>query len=157
MRAVGTARTTDCKGRTTEDQLWRVHSQPLTFTTADGNAAFEYGPPLLHVRQSGGKCGTIGEMSAPFGTIGASYLLRWGTVVFDGFNEQVWVAKHRAAASPQPPYAAMATAWNKRGGFTIAFAKDIDDARQRSLLVCNEKNGDCALAPSPPNHPRSHA
>ncbi len=147
MRAVGTARTTDCKGRTTEDHLWHVEDQPLAFTTAEGEAAFEYGPPLLLVRQSGGKCGTIGEMSAPFGTIGASYLLRWGTVVFDGFNERVWVAKHRAAASPQPPYAAMAAAWNKRGGFTIAFAKEIDGARQRSLSVCNEKNGDCALAP----------
>ena len=66
--------------------------------------------------------------------------------MFDGFNERVWVAKHRAAASPQPPYAAMAAAWNKRGGFTIALAKDINDARQRSLSVCNEKNGDCALA-----------
>jgi hypothetical protein len=41
------------------------------------------------------RCGGISTFAEPFAQIGASWLSRWGTSVFDGLNSAVWIPARR--------------------------------------------------------------
>ena len=113
--------------------------------TREGEPLVQYGPPLLQVKPEVTGCGTVAARKEPFALIGAVYLLRWGATVFDPFSEQVWISKTRAAASPEPPYRAMALASNKNGSW-VARVDDLpEQANTRSLAACNAEHGDCSL------------
>jgi hypothetical protein len=114
MTRAGTAVNSDCQGNRSEDDLWQVDTAPLVFTTQDGRPLFEYAAPSLQVRGKS-PCGTIGNRRESIGTIGALFLPRWGTVVFDGLNERVWVRGTTAVASPHDAYRSIALAQNESG------------------------------------------
>jgi hypothetical protein len=88
---------TDCRGNRSVPALWRVQGNPLQITTHEGEAVFEFEPPLLEVKPTPTSCGGIATSPEPMGQIGAEYLQRWGTFVLDPFNERVWVKKAQAA------------------------------------------------------------
>ena len=99
MKRSGSVVNSDCQGNRSEDDLWQVDTTPLVFVTQDGQPLFEYAAPTLQVRGKS-PCGTIGNRPEPIGTVGALFLPRWGTVVFDGLNERVWVPRANDAISP---------------------------------------------------------
>jgi hypothetical protein len=84
---------TDCHGRRFAPQIWRVQESPLQMTTREGETLFAYEPPLLEVKSTSTDCGGIATSPSAMGQIGAVYLERWGSLVLDPFNEQVWVKK----------------------------------------------------------------
>jgi hypothetical protein len=88
---------TDCRGNRSIPALWRVQGSQLEITTRGGEVVFEFEPPLLEVKPTPTSCGGIAISPEPMGQIGAEYLRRWGTFVFDPFNERVWVKKAHAA------------------------------------------------------------
>jgi hypothetical protein len=86
---------TDCRGNAVTPALWQVKGVPLQITTREGNALFAYEEALLEVKPTPTVCGGIATTSEPMGQVGAEYLRRWGTVVLDPFNEQVWLKAAR--------------------------------------------------------------
>jgi hypothetical protein len=86
---------TDCRGNAVTPALWQVKGVPLQVTTREGNTLFEYEEALLEVKPTSTACGGIATSSEPMGQVGAEYLRRWGTVVLDPFNEQVWLKAAR--------------------------------------------------------------
>jgi hypothetical protein len=85
----------DCRGNAVTPALWQLQGVPLQITTREGNALFAYENALLEVKPTPTVCGGIATTSEPMGQIGAEYLRRWGTVVLDPFNEQVWLKAAR--------------------------------------------------------------
>jgi hypothetical protein len=144
MKRAGSAITSDCQGNRSEDDLWQVDTVPLVFTTQDGQPLFEYAAPTLQVRGKS-PCGTIGNRPEPVGTVGALFLPRWGTVVFDGLNERVWVPRANDVVSPHDAYRSIALAQNESGGWTVAIRDGLDNAKADSLRLCNEKQGNCRI------------
>jgi hypothetical protein len=86
---------TDCRGSAVTPALWQLKGVPLQIATREGNALFAYEEPLLEVKPTPTACGGIATTSEPMGQIGAEFLRRWGTVVLDPFNEQVWLKAAR--------------------------------------------------------------
>jgi hypothetical protein len=86
---------TDCRGNAVVPALWQVKGVPLQITTRGGKPLFEYEQLLLEVKPTPTACGGIATSPEPMGQIGAEYLQRWGTVVLDPFNEQVWLKAAR--------------------------------------------------------------
>jgi hypothetical protein len=72
------------------NDYWQVDTVPLTVTAAQGEVAGAYAPPVLEVKR-GYACGGIANFHEPLGQVGASWLRRWGTSVFDGPGERIWV------------------------------------------------------------------
>jgi hypothetical protein len=114
------------------------------FTTEDGSVLFEYGPAELQIRGRS-SCGTIGNWSEPIGTLGAPFLPRLGTVVFDGPNRRVWVPKAATVVPAQDAFRGMAFARNEHGGWSLSIRETLDSAREESLKSCNERRADCRI------------
>lgn len=144
MRRAGTSVGSDCDGRRHEDAVWKVDNEPIALTTEEGSVLFEYGPPELEVlgRSS---CGTAGNWSEPIGTVGALFLRRWGTVVFDELNQRVWIPKAGTIAPAQDAFRAMAFARNEQGGWSVSIRETVDNAREESLKSCNKRQDDCRV------------
>jgi hypothetical protein len=85
----------DCRGNDVTPALWQLKGVPLQIATREGNALFAYEDALLEVKPTPTVCGGIATTSEPMGQIGAEYLRRWGAVVLDPFNEQVWLKAAR--------------------------------------------------------------
>ena len=62
---------TDCRGNRSIPALWRVQGNPLQITTREGDAVFEFEPPLLEVKPTPTSCGGIATSPEPMGQIGA--------------------------------------------------------------------------------------
>jgi hypothetical protein len=92
LKRAGDVINSDCEGHRAKDPLWQVAGGPIVLTTADGKPLFEYEMPTLQLLRKT-TCGTAGNWPEPIGAIGARFLPRWGTVVFDGPNRRVWVPK----------------------------------------------------------------
>ena len=118
---------------------------PLAFGAREGQALFQYGPPLLQVKPAATGCGTVAARKEPFALIGAVYLLRWGATVFDPFSERVWISRNRAAEAPEPPYRAMALASNTNGSWVARIDDVPGQANARTLAACKIQHGDCSL------------
>jgi hypothetical protein len=144
MNPAGTAENIDCLGTKVDDKQWQVDSAPLVFSTQDGQRLFEYSPPTLQVHAAS-PCGTIGNHREPLGMVGALFLARWGTVVFDGLNERVWVTSNRTPVSPHEVYRSIALARNETGGWSVTDADSLDSAKAESVSLCNEKRGNCKI------------
>jgi hypothetical protein len=147
MKQMGTVTTIDCKGTKSDDKLWQLEGVPFAFATQDGQSLFEYSPPTLQVRGPT-QCGTIGAHSEPLGTVGALMLARWGTVVFDGPNEKLWVTKNGSPTTSQAAYRSIALARNDGTGWAATIGNTFDNAKAASLSSCNEKYGDCKIEAS---------
>jgi hypothetical protein len=74
------------------NDYWRVESAPVKVDAVSGQVAGSYPPPVLEVKL-GQACGGIANFNEPLGQIGASWLRRWGTSVFDGPGERIWVRR----------------------------------------------------------------
>ena len=144
MRAAGTRTNTDCQNHQNVDPVWRVDSEPLVLETETGSVLFEYGPPDFMV---GGKtgCGTIGNHVEPVGLLGALFLPRFGTVIFDGPNQRVWLPKPGTVAPAPDAFRAMAFSRHEGGAWSRATGETLDNARESSLKSCNSPQGGCRL------------
>jgi len=74
------------------NEYWQVDGIPLTMITTDGKPIGVYPPPVLEVKADQ-TCGGISAFDVPFGQLGASWLLRWGTSVYDGPAGRVWIRR----------------------------------------------------------------
>jgi hypothetical protein len=81
--------TVGCSG-TSAYERWQTDYDELSIVTEEGIIVASYQPPLLEVK-TGAQCSGISIFAEPFAQIGASWLLRWGTSVFDGLNSAVWI------------------------------------------------------------------
>jgi hypothetical protein len=144
MRSAGTRTNTDCENHQNVDSKWQVDSEPLVLETETGSVLFEYGPPDLVV---GGKsrCGTIGNHVEPVGLLGALFLPRFGTVIFDGPNQRVWLPKPGAVVPAPDAFRAMAFSRHERGAWLLTTDETLDNARESSLKSCNSPQGGCRL------------
>jgi hypothetical protein len=71
------------------NEYWQVDTASVAVTTPEGQPVDAYPPPMLEVK-AGKRCGGIATFDEPFGQIGASWLHRWNTTVFDGPGERIW-------------------------------------------------------------------
>jgi hypothetical protein len=147
MKPQGTAINRDCNGRHARFPMFQVEGISMSLRVADGGLLFNYGPPLLEV-VSASDCGGIGQKQEPWAMIGALYLLRWGTTIFDAYNERLWVSRSRGSAAPEPPYRAMALAWNVNGGWMLRTAANLATASSLALSACNSQNRNCRISAS---------
>jgi hypothetical protein len=89
--------TLTCSGRTNFERRQTEH-QELAVVTPGGKIVATYPPPLLELKSDNG-CGGISRYAEPFAQIGASWLSRWGTSVFQGsgygVSSTVWIASTR--------------------------------------------------------------
>jgi hypothetical protein len=81
--------TVGCSGTATYER-WQTDYDELSIVTGEGIIVASYQPPLLEVK-TGAHCSGISTFAEPFAQIGTSWLLRWGTSVFDGLNSTVWI------------------------------------------------------------------
>jgi hypothetical protein len=83
-----------CSGRINFER-WQMEYEELAVVTPDGKTVAKYPPPLLELKSNNG-CGGISGYAEPFAQIGASWLSRWGTSVFQGLGSRlsstVWIA-----------------------------------------------------------------
>jgi hypothetical protein len=142
MHRAGTSVNSDCQGHRAEDPIWKVDNEPIVLTTEDGSVLFEYGPPDLQLHD-GGECLT--HWSEPIGTLGALFLPRFGTVVFDGPNRRVWIPKPGTVTPAQDGFRSMAFARDERGAWSLSTRETLDDARAESLKSCNAPRNDCRI------------
>ena len=86
-----------CSGRINFER-WQIEHEELAVVTQDGKTVAKYPPPLLELKSNNG-CGGISGYAEPFAQIGASWLSRWGTSVFQGLGyglrSTVWIASTR--------------------------------------------------------------
>ena len=85
--------TVDCSG-TYIYERWQIEHDELSIVTLDRHTAASYPPPLLEVKTDT-RCSGISTFAEPFAQIGASWLSRWGTSVFDGLSSAVWIRTGR--------------------------------------------------------------
>ena len=81
--------TVGCSG-TYAYERWQVEQDEPSIIAPEGDVAVSYPPPLLEVKTDA-HCGGIAAFAEPFAQIGASWLSRWGTSVFDGLTSAVWI------------------------------------------------------------------
>ena len=91
LREVAGASTIGCAGAGV-NRRWHVETAALTVVTAGGEAAGTWPPPTLE-EKTGTACGGIATFAEPFAQIGASWLIRWRTSVFDGPGGEVWIRR----------------------------------------------------------------
>jgi len=144
MQRAGTSVNSDCQNRRDGDAVWKIDDEPIVFTTEDGAVLFAYGPPDLEIRGRS-SCGTIGNWCEPIGTLGALFLPRLGTVVFDGPNRRVWIPKAGTVVPAQDAFRGMAFARNEHGGWSLSIRETLDSAREESLKSCNGRGADCRI------------
>jgi len=144
MQRTGTLINSDCQNNRDEDAVWKIADEPIVFTTEDGSVLFEYGPPELQIRGRS-SCGTIGNWSEPIGTLGAQFLPRLGTVVFDGPNRRVWIPKAGTVVPARDAFRGMAFARNEHGRWSLSIRDTLESARGESLKLCNEGRADCRI------------
>jgi hypothetical protein len=85
--------TVGCSG-TYAYERWQVDHDELSIIAPEGDVVVSYPPPLLEVKTDA-HCGGIAAFAEPFAQIGASWLSRWGTSVFDGLTSAVWIPAAR--------------------------------------------------------------
>ena len=85
--------TVSCFGTYTYER-WQIEHDELSIVTLDRHTAASYPPPLLEVKTDT-RCSGISTFAEPFAQIGASWLSRWGTSVFDGLSSAVWIRTGR--------------------------------------------------------------
>jgi hypothetical protein len=85
--------TVGCSG-TYAYERWQVDQDELSIVAPEGNVVVSYPPPLLEVKTDA-HCGGISAFAEPFAQIGASWLSRWGTSVFDSLTSSVWIPAAR--------------------------------------------------------------
>jgi hypothetical protein len=142
LQSAGTLATKDCSGKLVDQPMWIAGGSPLSYTTADGQVLFTFGPPRLRLLS-----GTCLLGTQPFAMVGAVAMLRLGALVLDGRNGMVWVKPSRSETSAQPPYDALALSWNASGGWTVSEQPDVEQAKSDALTRCNRDNGgNCSLA-----------
>jgi hypothetical protein len=144
MQRAGTSVNSDCENRRYEDTVWKIDNEPIMFTTGEGFVLFEYGPPEFEVVGKS-PCVPIGNLSEPIGMLGALFLPRLGTVVFDGPNQRVWVPKAGTVAPALDAFRAMAFARSEHGGWLMSIRETLENAREESLRSCNERQSDCRI------------
>ena len=71
-------------------ERWQIEREQVSITTPDGRVVASYPPPLLELKTDV-HCSGISMFDEPFAQIGAFWLSRWGTSVFDGLNSTVWI------------------------------------------------------------------
>jgi len=81
--------TVSCSGTYTYER-WQIEQDELSIVTLGGRSIASFPPPLLEVKTDA-PCNGISTFAEPFAQIGASWLARWGTSVFDGLSSAVWI------------------------------------------------------------------
>jgi hypothetical protein len=81
--------TVGCSGSSTYER-WQIEREEVSIISPGGSVVVSYAPPLLEVKTEG-RCSGISTFAEPFAQIGASWLSRWGTTVFDGLSSTVWI------------------------------------------------------------------
>jgi len=84
--------TIGCSG-TYAYERWQIEREEVSIITPDGRVVANYSPPLLEVKTDV-HCSGISTFNEPFAQVGAFWLSRWGTSVFDGLNSTVWIPRH---------------------------------------------------------------
>jgi hypothetical protein len=85
--------TIGCSGTYTYER-WQIEREEVSIITPDGRVVARYPPPLIEVKTNV-HCSGISTFDDPFAQIGAFWVSRWGTSVFDGLNSTVWIPTHR--------------------------------------------------------------
>ena len=85
--------TVSCSGTYTYER-WQIEREEVSIITPDGRVVASYPPPLLELKTDV-HCSGISMFDEPFAQIGAFWLSRWGTSVFDGLNSTVWIPANR--------------------------------------------------------------
>jgi hypothetical protein len=85
--------TVGCSGIYTYER-WQIEHEGLSIVTPGGHIVASYPPPLLEVKTDA-HCSGISTFVEPFAQIGASWLSRWGTSVFDGLSSAIWILAGR--------------------------------------------------------------
>jgi hypothetical protein len=81
--------TIGCSGTYTYER-WQIEREEVSIITPDGRVVARYPPPLIEVKTNV-HCSGISTFDDPFAQIGAFWVSRWGTSVFDGLNSTVWI------------------------------------------------------------------
>ena len=81
--------TIGCSG-TYAYERWQIEREEVSIISSDGRVVASYPPPLLEIKADV-HCSGISMFDEPFAQIGAFWLSRWGTSVFDGLNSTVWI------------------------------------------------------------------
>jgi hypothetical protein len=84
--------TTGCSGTFTYER-WQIEREEVSIITPEERVVASYPPPLLEIKTDA-QCSGISTFNEPFAQIGAFWLSRWGTSVFDGLNSTVWIPTH---------------------------------------------------------------
>jgi hypothetical protein len=85
--------TVGCSGTYTYER-WQIEHEELSIVTPAGDIVASYPPPLIEVKTDA-HCSGIATFAEPFAQIGASWLSRWGTSVFDGLSSAIWIPAGR--------------------------------------------------------------
>jgi hypothetical protein len=85
--------TVSCSGTYTYER-WQIEHDRLSVVGVDGHTVASLPPPLLEVKTDA-HCGGISTFAEPFAQVGASWLSRWGTSVFDALSSGVWIPTGR--------------------------------------------------------------
>jgi hypothetical protein len=86
--------TIGCSGTYTYER-WQIEREEVSIITPDGRVVASYSPPLIEVKTDV-HCSGISTFDEPFAQVGAFWLSRWGTSVFDGLNSTVWIPRTRS-------------------------------------------------------------
>jgi hypothetical protein len=81
--------TLGCSG-TYAYERWQIEQEAVSIIAPDGRVVASYPPPLLELKTDV-NCSGISIFDEPFAQVGAFWLSRWGTSVFDGLNSTVWI------------------------------------------------------------------
>jgi hypothetical protein len=89
MTETGSVRTVGC-GVAENRKVWRLE-QPVGLVDDAGRVVRVF--PAVHLTVNGSRqCGGIAVLDEPAGMLGASFLHTLGRIVFDPWNEAVWIA-----------------------------------------------------------------
>jgi hypothetical protein len=76
-------------------ERWQTEVEKVSIISSDGRVVTSYPPPLLELKTDV-SCSGISTFDEPFAQIGAFWLSRWETSIFDGLNSTVWIPQaHR--------------------------------------------------------------
>jgi len=74
-------------------ERWQTENEKVSIISSDGRVVTNYPPPLFELKTDV-RCSGISTFDEPFAQVGAFWLSRWGTSVFDGLNSTVWIPTH---------------------------------------------------------------